>query len=231
MVLLTIVVPLSFFISCTRKKKDLVEYHFDPETSYTLKETNIETYISDSGITRFKMLTDTWLMFGKASEPYQYFPDGVYFEKFDTALNVEASIKADTAYYYERRKIWELVGHVDISNLKGERFQTSQLFWDTNLKTIYSDSFIRISREGGGVNTGIGFRSNEDMTVYEIYNSSADIPVDVQRRAIADTIPADSLPADQEQLSLENPSETAPTNDPDFPVSARHEPAIKSERE
>ncbi|MDR2915416.1 MAG: LPS export ABC transporter periplasmic protein LptC [Tannerella sp.] len=191
--LLTIAMPLSFFASCIREKKDTVEVIFDPQTSHTLKETNVETLISDSGVTKYKLIAATWLMFGKASEPYWYFPDGVYLEKFDTMFNVEASIKADTAYYYERRKLWELNGHVDISNLKGERFQTSQLFWDQNKETIYSDSFIHISK-GENINTGIGFRSNQDMSIYEIYNSSADIPVDMQRRAIAgDSIPPESL--------------------------------------
>ncbi|MDR0572923.1 MAG: LPS export ABC transporter periplasmic protein LptC [Tannerella sp.] len=207
--LLATAMPLFFFVSCIREKKDVVEIVFDPQTSYTLKETNVESLISDSGVTRYKIITATWLMFGKASEPYWYFPDGAYLEKFDTTFNIEASIKADTAYFYERRKLWELNGHVDISNLKGERFQTSQLFWDQNKETIYSDSFIRISK-GESINTGIGFRSNQDMSIYEIYNSSADIPVDMQRRAIVgDSIPPDSL------NNKENMPATIPENNRD----------------
>lgn len=195
-VLLTVVVPFGFLFSCGGEKKEMVDIDFDPETSYTLKETDVETYVSDSGRTRYKIITDTWLIFGKAKEPYWFFPDGVYLERFDTAFNTEASIKADTARYFERRKIWKLDGNVDISNFKGERFQTPQLFWDQNVEKIYSDSFIRVSK-GDKINTGIGFSSNQDMSIYKIYNPGAVIPFDAQRRTLSgDSIPPDSIVAE-----------------------------------
>lgn len=223
-VLLTVATLLSFFASCTREKKDLVEYTFDSETSYTLKETTVETLISDSGVTRYRLVTDTWLMFGKAAEPYWYFPDGIYLEQFDTVFNVQASIKADTAYYYERRKLWELNGNVDISNHKGERFQTSQLFWDDNKNSIYSDSFIRITN-GDRVNTGIGFQSNEDMTVYEIYKAAGDIPVETQRRATS----ADSLSVEPQNGEIA--PETPVINPSDTLISDKNELLELQERE
>ena len=188
-VLLAIVMPLSFILSCSGGKKDLIEVDFDAQTSFTLMKKNAEGIASDSGITKYKYKTETWLIFSKAPEPYWYFPDGAYIEKFDTTLNVEASIKADTAYYYERKKIWELNGNVDFFNLKGERFQTSQLFWDENKGSFYSDSFIRITK-GENVNTGIGFRANEDLSEYEVYSAKADIPVDMKRKPTeGDSIP------------------------------------------
>ena len=190
-VLLAIVMPLSFLVSCGREKKDLIEVIFDNETSYTIKETNVETLISDSGITRTRATAETWLMFGKASEPYWHFPDGAYLERFDTMFNVEASVKADTAYFYERRKLWELNGNVDISNLKGERFRTQQMFIDDNKGIIYSDSFIHITREDGE-NSGIGFISNKDMSDYKIFKAKASIPVNMEQRNSSDSIPQDS---------------------------------------
>jgi len=179
---IAIVLPLTFFFGCGGEKKDVVDVDFDPQTSYTLKETDVETYVSDSGITRYKIVTDTWLIFGKASEPYWYFPDGIYLEKFDTLFNIEASIKADTAYYYERRKLWKLDGNIKIQNLEGVHFETQQLFWDQNKESIYSDSFIRITKNET-VNTGYGFSSNQDMSDYKIYHSSAEFLIDMQARS------------------------------------------------
>ena len=191
-VLLTVAMPLSFLLSCNRDKNETVEVVFNPQTSYTLKEKKVETLVSDSGITRYKIITPTWLVFGKASEPYWHFPDGLYIEKFDTMFNVEASIKADTAYYYERRKLWEAKNNVDITNLQGERFETSQIFWDEQNGAVYSDSFICITKEGKLINTGIGFRSNQDFSIWEIYNAGAEITIETKRQATdADTIPTD----------------------------------------
>ena len=197
-VLLAIVMPLSFLVSCGREKKDLVEVVFDRETTYTIKEKNVESLISDSGLTRTKVIAETWLIFGKASEPYWLFPDGAYLERFDSLFNVEASVKADTVYYYERRKLWELNGNVDISNFKGERFRTQQMFVDESKEIFYSDSFIHITRVDGE-NFGIGFTSNKDMTDYKIFKASANFLVDIQQRSSDDTIPQDSI-----QLKIEN---------------------------
>ncbi len=184
--------PFYFLASCAGEKKEIVEVMFDPETSYTMKETNIEMFISDSGITRYKIITDTWLVFGKASEPYWYFPDAAYIEKFDTVFNVELSARADTARFYQRRGLWQLDGNVDISNAEGVRFETSQLFMDQNKEICYSDSFIVVTK-GEKVNTGIGFWSNIDMSEYDIFNSTADLTFEMQRhRQITDSISTDS---------------------------------------
>jgi LPS export ABC transporter protein LptC len=180
-------IAFSCFVSCNTDKKEQIEIAFNPDSTYTLKETNVNALVSDSGITRYKIIAQTWLIFGLAKEPYWFFPDGVYLEKFDTVFNVEASVKADTAYYYERRKLWKLEGHVDISNFKNERFQTSQMFLDQNSNSIYSDVYIRITKEEF-LNEGIGFRSNQDMSIYQIFHPTAEIPFEMKRRALGDEI-------------------------------------------
>ena len=192
-VLLTMAMSLSFLSSCKKDIKDTVEFVFNPETSHTLKEKNVEVFVSDSGVTRFKLTADTRLMFDKATNPYWFFPDGVYLEQFDSVFNKEASIKADTAYYYVRRELWEAKGNVEMLNLEGQRFETSQIFWDMQKETIYSDVFIRITK-GESVNTGIGFTSNQDLSKWEMRNSGAVFPVEMKRRvAEADSIPQDTL--------------------------------------
>jgi len=189
-VLLTVALPLSSLFSCNKEKNETVDVEFNPQTSYTYKSKNSYSLISDSGITRIKLVTQTWLMFGKASEPYWYFPDGIYLEQFDTLLNVEASIKADSAYYFERRNLWEAKGNVDITNFQGKRFQTEHVFWDRQNKTVYSDSLITIT-EGDKVTTGsAGFRSNQDMSVYQIFTPGGQIPVEMQQH----TSDVDSIP-------------------------------------
>jgi len=193
-VIMTVAMPLSFLISCNRDKNETVDVAFDPQTSYTYKSTNSYSLVSDSGITRIKIITQTYLIFGKASEPYWYFPDGVYIEQFDTLLNVEASIQADTAYYFERKQLWEAKGNVDITNFEGKRFQTEHLFWDQQNKTVYSDSLINIT-EGDRVTTGIGFRSNQDLSEFLIFTPGGKIPVELQQRATDnDSIPPADTP-------------------------------------
>jgi LPS export ABC transporter protein LptC len=186
------VIAMFFFvsISCSREKKELVDIAFDREHTYTMKATEVSTFISDSGVVRYKMETKEWLFYEEASEPHWFFPEKVHVEKFDTLFQVEAKIDADTAYYFTKKKLWKLIGNVEVENLEGERFETSLLYWDQKTEKIYSDQFIRIIK-GDFVNTGVGFDSNQTLTRWQIYNAEAEIPV--QEKA-SDTVNVEKTP-------------------------------------
>lgn len=106
-------------------------------------------------------------MYTKAEKPYWYFPKGVYVEKFDSLFHAESTVTADTAYFFEREKLWKLIGNVKMLSLQNERFETELLFWDQNSRRIYSDSTIRIEQPERII-IGRGFESNETMTQYTL---------------------------------------------------------------
>lgn len=186
--ILVAVMFLLFTTTCKKESKEIVEVAFDPEKSYTMKGLDISTLVSDSGITRYRINTKQWLEFGKAADPFWYFPEGVYFEKFDTLFRIEASVRADTAYNFYKRGLWKLIGNVKVSSLSGEHFETSLLFWDQRSQKVYSDKFIRIEN-ADRVITGIGFESDQSMTLYKIFNPQGIFPVTESR---ADTLKQDS---------------------------------------
>lgn len=171
-----VVMLLLFTPSCSNENKDVVEVSFDPEQTYTMKATEVSSLISDSGITRYRLNAKEWLVYGKAAEPFWYFPEGIYVEKFDTLFQSEASIKADTAYFFDKKGLWRLIGNVEIASLQGERFETEELFWNQKDEKVYSDKYIRIE-QSDKIITGIGFESNQNMTQYKIFNSQGIFPV------------------------------------------------------
>lgn len=142
---------------------------------------DITTLISDSGITRYRIIAKVFDIFvDSVPEPYWYFPKGIYVEKFDSVFNVEGSITADTAYrYYERQKLWRAIGNVKVVNFAGEKFETSELFWSEKEKRIYTDKFITVERKGQ-IHMGYGLESNQEVTNWHILNHSGtyDIPED-----------------------------------------------------
>lgn len=171
-----VVMLLLFMASCGKENKEVVEVTFDPENTYTLRTTDVSSLISDSGITRYRMNAKEWLVFGKAKEPYSYFPQGVYVEKFDSLFNVEASVKADTAYYWDKKGLYKLIGHVGILSQEGKKLNTSILYFDQKEDQIYTDEYFELE-EGDKIITGIGFKSNQNMTKYKIFNSQGTFPV------------------------------------------------------
>lgn len=193
-----VVMLLLFSASCSKEKKDVVEVQFDPERTYTLRTTDVTNLISDSGITRYRLSAKEWLVYGKAAEPYSYFPQGIYVEKFDTLFHTEASIKADTAYNYDKKGLWKLVGNVVINNLQGENFQTSLLFWDQKKEKIYTDRYFRFEQKDQVI-TGIGFESNQDMTNYRYFNSTGIFPVE---EAPADSTGKGNVPSGKGEVRM-----------------------------
>lgn len=160
---------------CSDDKKSLIG-NVDPETFPTMLTTDVSTFVSDSGYVRYHLISDLWLMFDEASEPYWNFPQGLYMERFDDSMEVISTFVADSAVYLSNKKLWEFDGNVRMKNFDGDRFATEQLFWDQAGKKVYSDSFIHIERIDR-ILEGYGFESNEEMTEYTILQVSGIFPV------------------------------------------------------
>lgn len=196
-----VVMLLLFMASCGKENKEVVEVTFDPENTYTLRTTDVSSLISDSGITRYRMNAKEWLVFGKAKEPYSYFPQGVYVEKFDSLFNVEASVKADTAYYWDKKGLYKLIGHVGILSQEGKKLNTSILYFDQKEDQIYTDEYFELE-EGDKIITGIGFKSNQNMTKYKIFNSQGTFPVSDTAR---DTSRVNTVTGDSVAVNIAKP--------------------------
>lgn len=168
-VALVAIVMLLSFSSCDGKAKAIGDAITERDSLPMMQTMGVTTLISDSGVTRYRVNTEEWLVFDRKKPSYWAFEKGVYVEQFDSIFNIEASIKADTAYYYDKERLWKLIGNVDIQNRKGERFNTELLYWNEATQKVYSDKFIRIEQPDRII-TGHGFDSNQQMTVYVIRN-------------------------------------------------------------
>lgn len=162
------IVMLFFYTACGSTETETVDIQFDPETTPSMTTDSVTTLISDSGITRYKLVADVWEVFDKAEEPFWYFPGGIYLERFDSLFQVEATIYADSAWNYTDKRLWRLKGNVDIRNMQGEMFLSDELFWDQKEEKVYSDKYIEIKR-GDTELKGYGFESNQAMTEYRVF--------------------------------------------------------------
>lgn len=184
-----------FVVSCGKKKENLLNVKFDPETMPSMITDSVSTLISDSGITRYKLVADVWQIFDKAADPHWFFPKGLYLERFDEKFNVEATVVADTAWNYTDKKLWRLKGHVHVKNMEGHEFFSDELFWDQSMAKVYSDKYIKIIR-GAAEIKGYGFESNQQMDDYRIFRPhDGKIPVD-EKKEIEDDSDMDAPPTD-----------------------------------
>ena len=185
-------VMLLLFSSCSGRKKEMGEAISERDSLPVMDTKGVTTLISDSGVTRYRVVAEEWLVFDRKQPPYWAFEKGIYLENFDSLFQVEASIKSDTAYFYNKEELWKLMGNVHIQNLKGEKFDTELLYWDQRKQKVYSDRFIRIEQPDRII-TGRGFDSNQQMTVYTIHKPEGIFYVDEEEMAPADTLQTDSI--------------------------------------
>lgn len=181
---------LLFLLSCKDKNDNLVAFAYDPEVVPTMVTESFTTLISDSGVTQYKLVADKWMVFDKAKEPFQFFPSGLYFERFTPDFEIEATVVADTAWYYTEKELWRLKSNVHVENMQGEEFESEELFWDGKNGRVYSDSYIEIKREDTRLK-GYGFESNESMTNYRIFRPHDGL-LPFKDENVTDSLSADS---------------------------------------
>lgn len=176
-----------FLLSACRKQKQPMTDAITNRDSVAMMITrDVSTYISDSGVVRYKIIADEWKVYDRLDPSHWTFEEGIYLEKFDNDLSIEATILADTAYYYDKKELWELRGNVHIENEQDEQFDTQLLFWNQKTQKVYSDLYIRI-RQQKRIITGIGFTSNQDFTNYTIKQTQGIFPIKEEQVAPTDS--------------------------------------------
>lgn len=176
--IIAVVVLLLNVMSCSEKQETgKIAAIKDRSKLPRLHVTDVTTVISDSGVTRYRISAPQWDVYDKAAQPYWEFPAGIHFERFDENLKVDANIHSKYARFNEYEKLWELKGHVRMTNVKGELFETEHLFWNQGMERIYSDTIVKIT-QASHIIYAVGFESNQQMTKYLFKSTKGIFPVE-----------------------------------------------------
>ena len=185
-IVVSTIVMLFLFSACA-KEQPMTSAITNRDSVPIMITRDVSSYISDSGVVRYKIINEEWKVFDRLDPSHWSFEQGIYLERFDDSLNVEAVIVADTAYYYDKQELWELRGDVHIENIQDEQFDTQLLFWNQKSERVYSDRYIRI-RQQKRIITGVGFTSNQDFTDYTIKQTQGIFPIKEEQKTSADTV-------------------------------------------
>ena len=166
--------------SCKDDSTTVVSHPTDPEVVPTMTSTDVQTVISDSGQTRYRIAAPLWNLFEEAKHPHWTFPKGVKCEELDKKFNPVTSIQCDSAYFDKNRALWILTGNVRISNVDNDLILTDEMTWDQRAHQMYSDAFIHIEKQGRIIE-GYGYVSNERLTTYQLRQVEAIFPIDERR--------------------------------------------------
>ena len=156
--------------SCEEQKEHIAPPIYERDSVSVMTTYGVNTLISDSGVIKYKIVTERWDVNTVKNPSCWTFEKGVFFEQFDEKLHVEAYIQADTAWYYDQKKLWHLRGRVRIRNNNGLLYESEELFWDGLRHELYSNVFSKVTTPERSME-GTYFLSDERMTHYTVSNS------------------------------------------------------------
>lgn len=147
----------------------------------------VSKVISDSGVNRYKMITEEWVMYDQTTPPRHDFLKGILLLRFDNRMQVDMQITADTAYWYDQN-LWELRGRVYVNNEASQTsYRSEQLYWDMAKHEFYSNVWMHIVTPEREIQ-GNRFTSNENMTRYEVIRDKGSLPMPKEEKTQTDTI-------------------------------------------
>lgn len=197
--------------SCEEQKIHTAPAINERDSASMMTSYGINTLISDSGVIKYKIVTERWDV-NTIKQPTRWtFEKGIFLEQFDEQFHVEGYINADTAWYYDQLKLWELRGRVHIRNVNGLVFDSEELFWDGIRHEFYSHKFSKVVTPERTLQ-GTYFRSDEHMTHYQVTNSVG-------------SFQAEDMESDQNGSA---PADTTRPAPPQRPAATRHAASQKS---
>ena len=141
------------------------------------KAEDVTILYSDNGHVKMKLYAKEFVKNDVAKPPYTEMRRGLKVEFFDDSLNVESTLNARYARYYEKQNNILIRDSIVIVNKKGEKVNTEELVWNQSAKKLFTEKFVKITTPTQ-VMYGDGLEANEDFTWYRILNPKGIVAVD-----------------------------------------------------
>jgi LPS export ABC transporter protein LptC len=147
---------------------------------------NIEIIYSSGGIVRMIMTSPRMDRY-ETEKPYLEMPEGLEVLFYDSLMNVTSSMSAKYAISYGDNELVEARNDVVVVNELNERLNTEHLVWDQKKEIIFSDNFVKITREDE-VLYGDGFESDERFNQWVIKKPRGTFTIDTEPQSNAEGI-------------------------------------------
>lgn len=187
------------FAACHEAQEHVAPAVNERDSMSMMTSYGVSTLISDSGVIKYRIVTERWDV-NLVRQPSRWeFVKGIFFEQFDEKFHVEGYIQADSAWYYDKERLWKLRGRVRIRNVNGLIYTSEELYWDGLKHELYSNVFSRVVTPDRTLE-GTYFRSDEHMEHYLVSNSKGSFVREDEERSV--TTPSAAAAADTSTVTL-----------------------------
>lgn len=158
------------------------------ETLMTERSENLSILMSENGRRSYYFKTPLLEGYTLALDPYREFRKGIHITTYknDSLSDINATLTANYAIYYEERELWEAKGDVVVEKTDGTKLYTQQLYWNSKTGRIYSNVDSKIVK-GSDVFMGEGFESDEELKEWRFRRMSGKMLVNMEPTENADS--------------------------------------------
>lgn len=198
--------------ACRREKEHTAPAINDKDSVAMLTSYGVNTLISDSGVIKYRVVTEKWEVNQTRNPSRWIFEKGLLLTQFNEDMHIHSYISSDTAYYFDRDRLWEMHGRVNIYTKEGLDFKSEQLYWDEMHNDMWSNRYSHLvspERELRGSKFTASVQNNGELTAYEVHNASGwfmsgDYHKDTPRTPVAPpATPPTTEPQDTTKLKVE----------------------------
>lgn len=130
---------------------------------------NIHIKYTDSSRLKIILKSARIEQYSNIKEPYTYFPEGIKVQFYNKQEDLESTIQAKKATYYQNEALWKAEDSVIAVNLlTNEKLITDLLYWDETSELIYSDVYTKVLTPSGNHFGENGFEANQNLDWWQL---------------------------------------------------------------
>ena len=138
---------------------------------------NVTILYSENGNTKARIFAKEFIRNDFAKPPFTDMRNGLKIEFFDDSLNIESTLTAKYARFYEKAGNVLIRDSIIVHTKKNETIKTEELVWNQNIKKIYTEKPVEIVTPTQTM-YGDALDAEEDFSRYQIKNLRGTLKVD-----------------------------------------------------
>jgi LPS export ABC transporter protein LptC len=161
--------------SCTNDLKKIQEVSAAAVKGGADTTRGVDILFSDSAKVKARLtapLVLDYSLINQNKEQYRLMPKGVKIIMFDKNHQEEFNVVADTAYYYDLKRVVKFYKKVAITRVTGDVFRSEELIWDMNTRKIWSTKDVDFQMANGNHGHGTSMDTNESFYPLNMTNST-----------------------------------------------------------
>lgn len=163
-------------LACRNDPKQIIELTGKGKAHEDRAE-DITGIYSKKGIVKARLFAHEYIKNDGARPPYTDLNTRIRVEFYNDSGQLNNVVTADSCRIYDASGNVLTWGHVQILSTKGEKLNTEELIWNSEIEKIFTEKEVTITT-GSEVLRGTGLEANQDFTWYRIMNPRGSVSVE-----------------------------------------------------